>query len=823
MPFDIFSGCVKKTVTALVCLCAAACAFSSGVFAYDAPYPAELPARNLVGDTSTVSRAMAAKMLALISYSQTEINALPRVIAFSDTSAGSWYDRYINAVFTAGYMTGYGNRFRPERAVTLEEAGAILGKLDKNKNLTVKLTDDNRGDPISFALWNELYINLLADLSGKKPADPFSSFGPDYGMAVVSYVVLATPRNNDKLSGFNAITDRGPVTFYGLNLDAYIDKAVRVIAKDGDIVSALSVESGTPTLKNAYIARINPGAVTVFIGGAERTYRYSGALADARGKICDITIDGGRASDITVLGDTFTDTVKASDSNGVEFAGRGVIRRGGDFRVYSIADGPVKWKSLSAIIPGADGILFTMRGGELAAAVILKNTPPDTIRVALNTTGFAGLYHKTVSLTGTSAFTVKGAAEKSYKAGQTVDITGAMFGGSRIYVTPARGGKLVLKSVTRGDSKSNPAYSGTLEIAKAPGGYVVVNELGMEQYLYAVLPSEMPTKYGAEAMKAQAVCARSYAFNQIYENRFAAYGANVDDSVSSQVYNNVPENGVSVRAADATAGECLTYDGNVVSANYFSTSCGMTADSGDVWADAVTGRFPSQTVPYQTAQMQYDPKKAGVDFGDLSVEANFDKFISSGNIGGYDSGFPWFRWSVTMTAKEVAASIDAEIQNRYKIHPDQILTLQPDGTYKSRPVSTVGALKDLSVIKRGAGGNIMELKATGAKATVLIMTEYNVRDLLAPRQRLAGGKPIATVLKDGTAVKDSALMPSAFFMITRVTDKRGAVAQYKFTGGGFGHGVGMSQNGASAMAGQGFTYTQILSHYYRGADIVKKY
>ena len=825
---DMFANILhKKIIPALVCACVLVCAAPPAVWARDTARIIGIPTQNLLGDAATVTRAQAAKMLAFIEYSQSEIDGLTRVITFGDVSLDNWYDRYVNAAFTAGYMTGYGDQFRPEQPVTLQEASAVLGKIDKKGKLAVKLTDDNKNKPISFALWNQLYIELLADLSGKKPTDAFSGFGPDYGMALAAPVMLATPGSNNKLPAYNGITDSGPVTFYGLDLDAYIDRRVDVIMKGGEIITPLALNSASPTLANAYIARVQPGTITVFIGGAQRAYRYDNAVGAAEGGICDITVSGGRAADVTPLRDSFTDTVKAGGNGNIEFAGRGVIPIGADFRVYSVADGLVKWKSLSNITPGADGIMFVTRGGKLAAAVILKTPSLKTVRVALNTTGFTGLYHKTVSLTATTAFTIDTpGGTKSYKANQTVNIADSMFdsrsnGGGRIYVRPSGNGETVLKSVKRGGDNHNPAYRGVIEIAKTPSGYVIDNELSMEQYLYSVLPSEMPTKFGAEAMKVQAVAARSYAVCQIDENRYALYGANVDDSTSCQVYNNVPENSVSVAAADATAGECLTYGGGPVSTNFFSTSCGMTANSGEIWPDPATGQFPAATAPYMTAQPQFDAKNAA--FKDLSAEGDFDKFITDKKIGGYDSAFPWFRWSVSMTPAEAAASINAEIQNRYKINPKLILTLQDDGTYRSAPVSDIGNLKDLSVVKRGAGGNAMEVKAAGTKATVLIKADYNIRDLLAPKQHLFGGKPIVTTQNDGTAVKDCTIMPSAFFMITKTTDKKGGLTQLKFTGGGYGHGVGMSQNGVSAMAAQGHKYRDILSHYYTGTAVAKEY
>ena len=100
---------------------------------------------------------------------------------------------------------------------------------------------------------------------------------------------------------------------------------------------------------------------------------------------------------------------------------------------------------------------------------------------------------------------------------------------------------------------------------------LLINELALEEYLYAVVPSEMPTYYGIEALKVQAVCARSYAYRHLLANSLSRYGAHVDDSVSYQVYNNIPENEESVLAVKDTYGRVIEYEGEIITAYYFST------------------------------------------------------------------------------------------------------------------------------------------------------------------------------------------------------------------------------------------------------------
>ena len=85
-------------------------------------------------------------------------------------------------------------------------------------------------------------------------------------------------------------------------------------------------------------------------------------------------------------------------------------------------------------------------------------------------------------------------------------------------------------------------------------GFRVINQVDLESYLKGVVPSEMPVDAPAEALCAQAVCARTYAVRQIREERMKEWDADVDDTISCQVYNNISEQAASSQAVDATRG-----------------------------------------------------------------------------------------------------------------------------------------------------------------------------------------------------------------------------------------------------------------------------
>jgi len=769
-----------------------------------APTPLETPAPTpepypRIGDDLPVSRAMAAKMIALAMNDPLYISAMEREITFPDTPAGSWYDKYVNAVFVQGYMSGTDNGFLPDGPLTLGQAQSLLDRADPNKSVKIQLNTGNRDKPVSYALWVELYQKLL------------TAIGCDQ-VALADFVVLATPGNNSQLNPGGIVTDIGPYTCAGLNMDAYADKRVQVLARDGEIAAVLSVIDQTPTIYSAYIVKNDAKSITIFSGGAERTYTYAcdPAQGDVSGAICDIQVDGTAAKSVSVFTESITGVVARTNDNIVELKEKGGYPRGDYFKVYSVADGAVKWKSDKNILVGTDMAVFYLDNGVARAGVITKNVQPDMIRVVINTTGFTGLIHKSVQLTATCGFTVAaGDTTERFNAGDVFDADTLRDKG-RMYVTTAKSDGLIqIKTITRAwPGNESPAYRGTIEIGVENGGYSIVNELPVEEYLYAVVPSEMPTSYGAEAAKVQAVTARSYAYNQMQANKYYAYGANVDDSTACQVYNNIPENDVSRAAVDATRGLCLTYQGAVVSANFFSTSAGVTANSGEVWASPTTA-FPADTPTYLASVVQY----TGADYGDLSNEDNAAAFFKATDVQSYDSGFSWFRWQTAMSTADITASVNANLAARYAAGPNLVKTLQDNGAYRSRPISAVGDVTDIEVTKRGAGGNIMELKITGTQATILVDTEYNIRALLRPSGDIT--------LANGSAVSNYSIMPSAFFVFDKTYDDSGNLAAVKFYGGGNGHGVGMSQNGVKGMIDAGFGFEDILRHYYPGTELTQ--
>ena len=140
--------------------------------------------------------------------------------------------------------------------------------------------------------------------------------------------------------------------------------------------------------------------------------------------------------------------------------------------------------------------------------------------------------------------------------------------GEVVHVVPADETAGTAVSLT-GKPEDETVYPGSFVIYKSEEGLLVVNELDLEMYLRYVVPSEMPSSYEKEALKAQAVCARTYACARIREKTWENYHADVDDSVESQVYHNMEAQPETDAAVAETEGKIITCGGEPIQA-YFS-------------------------------------------------------------------------------------------------------------------------------------------------------------------------------------------------------------------------------------------------------------
>ena len=250
----------------------------------------------------------------------------------------------------------------------------------------------------------------------------------------------------------------------------------------------------------------------------------------------------------------------------------------------------------------------------------------------------------------------------------------------------------------------------------------VINRLPLEQYLYGVVPREMPASWHIEALKAQAVAARGFALANI--GKYGYLGFDVCNTVNSQVYGGYnSEKAATTKAVDETYGKIMSSNGELVIPYYHSNSGGQTESSENVWREAVS-----------YVRGVYDP---------YSIDA------------------PHSQWQETISLRDIETKL---IQNQINI----------------------GNIIDFTVIEVSPNGRVLELEVRGTQGS-------------------------HTVLKQETRwIFD---LKSNYFTITMDNDR------VLITGYGYGHGVGMSQHGARVMAESGFSWQQILQHYYTNIRI----
>lgn len=328
-------------------------------------------------------------------------------------------------------------------------------------------------------------------------------------------------------------------------------------------------------------------------------------------------------------------------------------------------------------------------------------------------------------------------------------------------------------------------YPGDLEIRRIPGagGLSLTNRVDIETYLSGVLLGEIYPSWPEEALKAQAVVCRSNAL--LWFGRHADRGYDVCDGVHCQVYSGSAHETRLTDAVKATYGQVLQYQDKTVLAYFHASSGGRTENNEDVWPGA-NGR-PAAGVPYLRA------------------------------VDDYDDGSPYFRWNAPKcyTVDELCR------------------LLKVDGT---------GTLEIKAIM--GPSGVVVRYSLARAGGTPVVLTREEIRTRLGlPSPRLdfyalsseAVAEAMRAVRLDGPVVLDK---------VTRSTDgyaldvrlklrvaaapigEKGSIPAGMFVivdGRGYGHGIGMSQWGAKALAERGLLYDEILRHYYTGTEIGQAY
>ena len=708
-----------------------------------------------------ISRGEAARaaVLALLSREECESFLDGKTSHFPAGETNQWYVKYMDYLYENGYLdeeTTAADEDSAEGYITYGEVERLAGTISSSLKAKARATVNNREKPIPRDEWWLFYDSLLNTVNRD-------------GQVKEETLTIYQAGDGDE-DPWTVYTSAGALDCEGLTLKRYEDRESRAIYRDGSLIYFEEPKSDQVVYENVWITEGEDGDCLVYVGGITKTMKTG---FDDREKeelynnIVDLHLKDGRVKKAVVKKERIFGRVLAVGSDSIEIEGYGELPLSPTFQVFQTY-GTFSRKKPEDILVGYDNQEFVVSDGQVCAALIVRAFDADTIRVLLMDTGFDGLFHPSVSLTsgGDMTLTWADGGTQRVAAGETFTVTAeeARLDRGRLIVEPEDGEEISVTSISRG--QGTPSYQGRLEISSEEEGLALVNEVYLEDYLKRVVPSEMPASYEKEALKAQAVCARTYAYRQIQANGYRQYGAHVDDSTSYQVYNNIATNSRTDTAVDETYGQILTYKGEPVEAFYFSTSCGATAD-GSIW-----GGDPD-AVPYLKSRMLGDNPNGY----DLTNNVDFYNFIRDNSYEAWDSDYAMFRWQTTTT-----------------------------GEILSQKVTGIGTVENITVKSRGAGGVAKELEITGSEGVKTVNGQGQIRSIL-------GNTSLTIRRKDGTTINGFDTLPSAFIAV----EKSGSA--FRIYGGGYGHGAGMSQNGAQGMAKGGSDYEDILKFFYSGTEL----
>ena len=295
-------------------------------------------------------------------------------------------------------------------------------------------------------------------------------------------------------------------------------------------------------------------------------------------------------------------------------------------------------------------------------------------------------------------------------------------------------------------------YSGPFSIQPdAYGSWTLVEHVPIERYLNGVVPYEIGASSPEAALAAQAVLARTWAMANTH--RFKVDGYNLCSDTQCQVYKDPSKANLKIKTAiKKTTGKILTWNKKPINTVYHATNGGVMASVDEAWS--------INQVPY--LQMRLDGPKhwAGSVDLPLSNEKYLRSFLFSKSEA-FGSDHPLFRWERTIRSSQISKQLNKAQKVGSSFYP-----------YK------------IEVLRRGSSGRVTSLKIEGRTGSEILLKLDDIRRVLRE-------------------------LPSTLFVVKEIKE-----GKWLFSGGGFGHGAGMSQSGAIELAKKGWTTKQILSHYY---------
>ncbi len=285
----------------------------------------------------------------------------------------------------------------------------------------------------------------------------------------------------------------------------------------------------------------------------------------------------------------------------------------------------------------------------------------------------------------------------------------------------------------------------------AYGSWTLVEHVPIERYLNGVVPYEIGASSPSAALAAQAILARTWALAN--SHRFKVDGYNLCSDTQCQVYKDPSQANQKIQTAiKKTAGKILTWNQKPINTVYHASNGGVMASVDEAWA--------TNKVTYLQTRLD-GPKQwtRRVDLP-LSNDQNLKSFLFSKSQA-FGSDHPLFRWERTLDSSQISKQLGKAVKGISSFYPNKI-----------------------TVVRRGSSGRVTSLKIEGGTGSEIFLKLDNIRRVF--RQ-----------------------LPSTLFVVKEIKE-----GKWLFSGGGFGHGAGMSQSGAIELAKNGWSTKQILSHYY---------
>lgn len=353
-------------------------------------------------------------------------------------------------------------------------------------------------------------------------------------------------------------------------------------------------------------------------------------------------------------------------------------------------------------------------------------------------------------------------------------------------------------------------YRGCLRFAVNGTVMTAVNVVDLEEYLYGVIPAEMPASYGEEALKAQTLAARTYAMTKLNAHKSSGY--ELCDTINCQVYKGYSgENSKTNAIVDETEGEIICYNGTPIEAVFSASTGGYTENSENVWNSVVpylravpeVGEYGNNTWTKTLTLSQLDSllSAKGENIGSAQ-DIVITKISTGGRV--QEMKIVGTSGSVTLTKENIRTYFSGACGSL----PSKMFTINGKGGDPSSGSRSV----QRQATKSSSTGS---LTSSAAANGITAKTEGTLSAMNGKNLKLDG----LSVSENTNSNQNTPVISTEDYQIYDVNISTVENGTFVFEGSGNGHGVGLSQNGAQGMAQQGYSYEEIVKHYYTGVTI----